>query len=92
VVDHARTRLLAIVPSIFVVAWYGNRGMGALLLFSQVILSAQLSFAVIPLVQFTSDRTKMGEFVNGTVTRWIGWGLAALIAGLNAYLIVTALK
>ncbi|HWG33247.1 MAG TPA: Nramp family divalent metal transporter [Gemmatimonadaceae bacterium] len=86
------SRMLAIVPSIFVVAWYGNRGMGALLLFSQVILSAQLSFAVIPLVQFTSDRTKMGEFVNGTVTRWIGWGLAALIAGLNAYLIVTALK
>jgi manganese transport protein len=86
------SRMLAIVPSIFVVAWYGNRGMGALLLFSQVILSAQLSFAVIPLVQFTSDRTKMGEFVNGTVTKWIGWGLAAVIAGLNAYLIVTALK
>jgi manganese transport protein len=86
------SRMLAIVPSIFVVAWYGNRGMGALLLFSQVILSAQLSFAVIPLVQFTSDRTKMGEFVNGTVTKCIGWGLAVLIAGLNAYLIVTALK
>jgi manganese transport protein len=86
------SRMLAIVPSIFVVAWYGDRGMGALLLFSQVVLSAQLSFAVIPLIQFTSDRTKMGEFVNGTVTKCIGWGLAAVIAGLNAYLVLTALK
>ncbi len=86
------SRSLAIVPSIFVVAWYGDKGMGALLLFSQVILSAQLSFAVIPLIQFTSDRSKMGEFVNGTVTRWVGWVLAAIIAGLNAYLIFTALR
>ena len=86
------SRTLAIVPSIFVVAWYGDKGIGALLLFSQVILSAQLAFAVIPLVQFTSDRTKMGEFVNGTVTRCVGWGLAVIIAGLNAYLIVTALR
>jgi manganese transport protein len=86
------SRLLAIVPSIFVVAWYGDKGMGALLLFSQVILSAQLSFAVIPLIQFTSDRTKMGEFVNGMVTRCVGWSLAVIIAGLNIYLIVTALR
>lgn len=86
------SRSLAIVPSIFVVAWYGDKGMGALLLFSQVILSAQLSFAVIPLIQFTSDRSKMGEFVNGTVTRWVGWVLTAIIAGLNAYLIFTALR
>ena len=86
------SRMLAIVPSIFVVAWYGDKGMGALLLLSQVILSAQLSFAVIPLIQFTSDRTKMGEFVNGTVVKCIGWGLAAIIAGLNAYLIVTVLR
>ncbi len=86
------SRLLAIVPSIFVVAWYGNKGIGTLLLFSQVVLSAQLAFAVIPLVQFTSDRSKMGEFVNGTVTRCVGWGLAVAIAGLNAYLIFTALR
>ena len=84
------SRSLAIVPSIFVVAWYGDRGMGALLLFSQVVLSAQLSFAVIPLIQFTSDRSKMGEFVNGPVTRITGWTLAAVIAGLNAYLIMTS--
>jgi manganese transport protein len=86
------SRMLAIVPSIFVVAWYGDRGMGALLLFSQVILSAQLSFAVVPLIQFTSDRSKMGEFVNGTVTRCTGWALAVIIAGLNVYLVVTALR
>jgi manganese transport protein len=85
------SRVLAIVPSIFVVAWYGNRGIGALLLFSQVILSAQLAFAVIPLVQFTSDRSKMGEFVNGPVVRYVGWTLGVIIACLNAYLIVTAL-
>jgi len=86
------SRLLAIVPSIFVIALYGDRGIGTLLLFSQVVLSAQLSFAVIPLVQFTSDRSKMGEFVNGPVTRYIGWGLATIIAGLNIYLIATALR
>jgi manganese transport protein len=68
------SRMLAIVPSLFVVAWYGDKGTGALLLFSQVILSAQLSFAAIPLIQFTSDRAKMGEFVNGPVVKCIGWG------------------
>jgi manganese transport protein len=47
---------------------------------------------VIPLVQFTSDRSKMGEFVNGPVTRYIGWGFATMIAGLNIYLIATALR
>ncbi len=86
------SRMLAIVPSIFVVAWYGDKGIGALLLLSQVVLSAQLSFAVIPLIQFTSDRTKMGEFVNSTTVKCTGWAVAAIIAGLNAYLIVTALR
>lgn len=86
------SRMLAIVPSIFVVGWYGEKGIGTLLLLSQVVLSAQLAFAVIPLVQFTSDRAKMGEFVNGTVTRCIGWTLGVVIAALNAYLVVTALR
>ncbi|MGI8546845.1 MAG: Nramp family divalent metal transporter [Gemmatimonadaceae bacterium] len=84
------SRSLAIVPSIFVVGWYGERGMGALLIFSQVVLSVQLSFAVIPLIQFTSDRAKMGPFANGVITRYAGWGLAAVIACLNAYLVFTA--
>ena len=60
-----------------------------MLIFSQVILSVQLSFAVIPLVQFTGDRLKMGPFVNGWATRAIGWTLAVVIFGLNAYLVYT---
>ncbi len=86
------SRSLAIVPSIFAVAWYGERGMGALLIFSQVVLSVQLSFAVVPLIQFTSNRAKMGPFVNGVITRYTGWVLAAVIACLNAYLVFTALR
>jgi manganese transport protein len=86
------SRLLAIVPSIFVVGWYGEKGMAGLLVFSQVVLSVQLSFAVIPLVQFTSDPKKMGPFVNSAVTKYTGWILATLIAGLNAYLVYTALR
>jgi manganese transport protein len=82
------SRLLAIVPTLFVVGLYGMQGTGNLLILSQVVLSIQLSFAVIPLVQFTGDRAKMGPFVNGPTTRIIGWSLAAVILGLNAYLVV----
>ena len=64
---------------------------GALLLFSQVVLSVQLSFAVIPLFQFTSDKKKMGPFVNGLVTKTVGWTIATLIAVLNSYLVYTTL-
>ena len=53
------------VPAVIVTVLYGERGTGQLLVLSQVILSLQLSFAVVPLVIFTSDRRKMGEFVNG---------------------------
>lgn len=81
------SRCLAIVPAIFAVGFYGEKGLGSLMIFSQVVLSAQLSFAVVPLIQFTSDRSKMGPFVNGWTTKAIGWSLAAVIAGLNAYLI-----
>jgi manganese transport protein len=85
------SRSLAIVPSVFAVAFYGENGTGQLLIFSQVVLSVQLSFAVIPLVQFTCDRQKMGPFVNGWLTKAIGWSMAAIIAGLNAYLVYTTL-
>ena len=57
------TRLIAIVPAVITVYLYGERGTGALLVLSQVILSLQLPFAVFPLVMFTSDRRKMGAFV-----------------------------
>ncbi|HVT10708.1 MAG TPA: Nramp family divalent metal transporter [Fimbriimonadaceae bacterium] len=85
------SRCIAIVPSIIVVAFYGEKGTGSLIVFSQVVLSAQLSFAVIPLIQFTSDKKKMGPFVNGLGTRLTGWFIAAAIAGLNLYLIWTTI-
>jgi len=85
------SRCLAIVPAIFAVAHYGTRGIDTLMIGSQVVLSIQLSFAVIPLIQFTSDKSKMGEFVNGTVTRFIGWSMAAIIAVLNAYLVLSVI-
>jgi manganese transport protein len=82
------TRSLAIVPTVFVVIFYGATGTGKLIILSQVILSLQLSFAVFPLVAFTSDRGKMGEFVNGRGLKWLSYAVAVLIAGLNAWLLV----
>ena len=81
------SRLIAIVPAVFFVQMEGEHGLGRLMLLSQVVLSMQLSFAVIPLISFTSDRRKMGPFVNGPVVRAIGWSLAVVIAALNLYLI-----
>ena len=81
------SRMLAIVPTLFIVGLYGMSGTGKLLIFSQVVLSVQLSFAVIPLVQFTGDRLKMGPFANGWATKAIGWTLAVIIFGLNSYLV-----
>jgi manganese transport protein len=81
------TRVLAIIPAVIVTALLGESGTAQLLILSQVILSMQLSFAVIPLVMFTSDKKKMGEFVN---PRWIkigGWALGIIIAVLNAFLL-----
>ena len=85
------TRLVAIVPAIFTVALYGEGGTARLLILSQVILSLQLSFAVFPLVKFTSDRRKMGEFVNPRWLRAVSWSVAILIAALNAYLLALML-
>lgn len=81
------TRLIAIIPAVIVTAMYGERGTGSLLILSQVILSLQLSFAVIPLVLFTSSKTKMGSFVNRPVTKVIAWGIAVVIAVLNGWLL-----
>jgi manganese transport protein len=82
------TRSLAIIPTIIVVAITGERGTEKLLILSQVILSLQLSFAVVPLVRFTGSRARMGEFVNGRALQALAWFTAALIAALNAWLIV----
>jgi len=82
------TRSLAIIPTIIVVAFTGERGTEKLLILSQVILSLQLSFAVIPLVLFTGNRKIMGEFVNRAWLKTLAWVTAALIAGLNAWLLI----
>jgi manganese transport protein len=82
------TRSLAIIPTIIVVAVTGEQGTEKLLILSQVILSFQLSFAVVPLVLFTGSRAKMGEFVNSRAMQALAWFTALLIAGLNVWLLV----
>lgn len=82
------TRLLAIVPAVIVTAIYGEHGIGALVILSQVILALQLSFAVVPLVIFTSSRAKMGEFANHPVTVLLAWTTAIVIAVLNGWLLI----
>jgi manganese transport protein len=82
------TRLIAIVPAVIVTALYGERGAGGLLILSQVILSIQLSFAVIPLVYFTGQRRKMGQFANSRPVAVIAWAVAATIVCLNGWLLV----
>jgi manganese transport protein len=81
------TRLIAIIPAIIVTALYGERGTVDLLILSQVILSLQLSFAVVPLVRFTSSKQKMGQFVNPMWLNILAWSIAVIIMGLNCYLL-----
>jgi manganese transport protein len=82
------TRTLAIIPTIIVVAFTGEQGTEKLLILSQVILSLQLSFAVVPLVMFTSNRKIMGEFVNAAWLKALAWTTAGAIAVLNAWLLI----
>ncbi|HVZ50961.1 MAG TPA: Nramp family divalent metal transporter [Pseudolabrys sp.] len=82
------TRAIAIVPVVAVTAIYGERGTGQLLILSQVILSMQLPFAVVPLVQFVSDRKKMGSFAISRPVAALAWLIAALILMLNVKLLV----
>ena len=81
------TRLVAIVPAIVVILLYGERGAGALLVLSQVILSLQLPFAVFPLVSFTSDKRKMGALVAPVWMKALAWPVAVIIAALNLWLL-----
>jgi manganese transport protein len=81
------TRAIAIIPAIIVTLLYGESGVAQLLIFSQVVLSFQLSFAVFPLVAFTSDKGKMGEFVNSRLTQCCAWLVAVIIAVLNIWLL-----
>ena len=82
------TRSLALIPALVVVWYMGERGMNQLLLASQVVLSMQLSFAVIPLVTFTSDRKKMGVFVNSFTMKIVAWSVMLVILVLNGWLLM----
>jgi manganese transport protein len=82
------TRGIAIVPAAITASVYGESGTAKLLVFSQVILSLQLSFAVFPLVMFTSDRRKMGEFANPVWLKLLAYLVAAVIASLNGWLLL----
>jgi manganese transport protein len=86
------TRAIAIVPAAIVAVLYGESGTAKLLIFSQVILSLQLSFAVFPLVRFTSDREKMGEFVNSVGLRIAAYLVAGVIATLNIWLLFQTIR
>ena len=92
--DWARrlvTRGIAIVPVVAVTAWRGDQGTAELLVLSQVVLSMQLPFAIVPLVRFVSDRRIMGAFV---IPRWVGaaaWAVTGLVLVLNAKLVFDTL-
>jgi manganese transport protein len=82
------TRLLAIVPALITIIFFGEKSTGSLLILSQVILSLQLSFAVIPLIMFTSNRHLMGEFVNPFWLKLLSGAVATIIVSLNAWLLL----
>ena len=81
------TRLIAIVPAVLVISYFGEGVTGKLLILSQVILSLQLGFAIIPLIHFVSDKTKMNGFEIGIITRIFSWLIAIIIVSLNAKLV-----
>lgn len=81
------TRCLAITPALFLISLSGGKDTVQLLILSQVVLSMQLSFAIFPLMMFTSDRKRMGEFVNSLPTKVIGYAVCTVIAALNVYLL-----
>ncbi|RED57098.1 Nramp family divalent metal transporter [Cohnella lupini] len=81
------TRMIAIIPAVIVTALYGESGTMDLLILSQVILSLQLSFAVVPLVQFTGSKKKMGQFANPMWLNIVAWLIAVVIMSLNIYLL-----
>ncbi|BAU04558.1 MULTISPECIES: Nramp family divalent metal transporter [Nostocales] len=85
------TRLLAIIPALITIILFGENSTSSLIVLSQVILSLQLPFAVIPLVIFTSNRRLMGEFVNPLWLKSLAWLVAIVIVGLNAWLLLQSL-
>jgi manganese transport protein len=86
------TRLLAVAPAVVTILAFGEKATGNLLVFSQVVLSLQLPFAVIPLIHFVSDRRRMGEFAIGKWVRSLSWLVALTIVGLNVMLVAGTLS
>ncbi len=82
------TRILAILPAVLTIVYFGESGLGNLIILSQVVLSLQLGFAVVPLIHFTSDKEKMGKFAIGPVVKVLAWASAAMILVLNGKLVV----
>lgn len=87
-VRRLATRLIAIIPALISIIWFGESSTSGLLIFSQVVLSLQLSFAVVPLVMFTSNRHLMGEFVNPWWLKILSSFVALVIITLNAWLLL----
>ena len=85
------TRSLAIIPALFLISASGGKDTVQLLILSQVVLSMQLSFAIFPLMMFTSDKKRMGQFVNNLPTKIIGYAVCTVIAALNVYLLYDAI-
>ncbi len=86
------TRMLAIIPALLVIQFFGEEKLGSLLILSQVILSLQLGFAVIPLIQFVSDKNKMGEFAISKTVKFFAWLSAIVILVLNFKLVLDTLN
>ena len=81
------TRVLAILPALGGVLWLGEHAIGRLLVLTQVVLSAQLPFAIYPLIRFTSDKSLMGPFVSPLLLRLGAWLLFAAITAANLWLV-----
>ncbi len=86
------TRILAIVPAVWTILYFGEESLGDLLVLSQVVLSLQLGFAIIPLIHFVSDKTRMGKFTIGPWVKLAAWATAVIIVGLNVKLVISSLQ
>jgi len=83
------TRLLAIIPAMITIIWFGDENVDALLVFSQVVLSLQLGFAIIPLIHFVSDKVEMGAFVINNYVKVAAWVVASVLVYLNVRMVVS---
>ncbi|MEO8721224.1 MAG: Nramp family divalent metal transporter [Ginsengibacter sp.] len=83
------TRLIAIIPTVIIILIYGDDEVDSLLILSQVVLSVQLGFAIIPLIHFVSDKSTMGKFVISPITKFFAWSIAIVLIYLNLKMIIS---